>query len=31
MENNKWTDISKIYTFKENRVMLQKVKLKIEN
>ncbi len=31
MENNKWTDIRKIYPFKENRVMLQKVKLKIEN
>lgn len=28
-EMNKWTDIRKIYPFKENRVMLQKVKLKI--
>ncbi|MBS3912869.1 MAG: hypothetical protein KG003_00065 [Bacteroidetes bacterium] len=30
-ENNKWIDIREIYPFKENRVMLQKVKLKIEN
>jgi NDP-sugar pyrophosphorylase family protein len=30
-ENNQWMDIRKIYPFKENRVMLQKIKLKIKN
>ncbi len=30
-KDQKWTDIRNIYPFKENRVMLQKVKLKIEH
>ncbi len=30
-ENYQWMDIQKIYPFKENRVMLQKIKLKIKN
>lgn len=29
-ENAKWIDIRKTYPFKDNRVMLQKIKLKIE-
>jgi hypothetical protein len=29
-ENAKWIDIKKTYPFKDNRVMLQKIKLKIE-
>ena len=31
LDNSKWTDIKKIYPCKDNRVMLQKIKLKIEN
>lgn len=31
MDNSKWTDIKKIYPCKDKRVMLQKIKLKIEN
>lgn len=31
MDNYKWTDIKKIYPCKDKRVMLQKIKLQIEN